>query len=67
MNKTSTAKWNRVRRLLARPLWRKRSTNWLAKTAGVSWAFADKVRTIYADHPVQVLTSNGRLCAHSHS
>lgn len=40
-------KRRRVLRLLADPVWAGRSTNWIAREAGVSWLFADKVRVLH--------------------
>lgn len=57
------AKWTRVRRLLRHRLWSSRSTNWIAQVAGVSWAFADKVRELAGPRPLRVQTQSGRVVA----
>lgn len=41
---THAEKQASVLRLLEDPIWRNRSTCWLARAAGVSWGLADKMR-----------------------
>lgn len=57
----------RVERLLAHPLWGRRSTNWIARAAGVSWAFADRVRQRRGDRPGRVETRSGRVVSARHN
>jgi hypothetical protein len=55
-----TPKRRRVERLLQDPVWAQRSTNWIARQARVSWAFADQVREQLGGRPGHVETQSGR-------
>jgi len=53
----------RLLELLADPVWDGRSTNWLAQAAQVSWALADKLRTLSGrDGPAKRLSVVGYQC-----
>ncbi len=51
-------KRQRVLALLADPAWADKSTTCIAKEAGVSWLFADKVRIQYQPTPPEKRTTS---------
>jgi hypothetical protein len=52
--------------MLRSKLWRIRSTNWIALTAGLSWAFVDRLRQRLGGRPARVEAANGRIVTAQH-